>query len=91
MQFELLKMKFHRNRYDMTEFTTLNMKIAILIYLYLYCTDDESQTVFSLSRSTIDHAKRCLGSSFVVRKFCLDAVTADSDVQFIELGIMVSH
>lgn len=88
MQFELPKMKFHRNRYDMTEFTTLNMKIAILIYLYLYCTDDESQTVVSLSRSTIDHAKGCLGSSFVVRKVCLDAVT---DVQFIQFGIMVSH
>lgn len=86
MQFELLKMKFYRIRYDMTECTKLNMKIAIFVY-----TDDESQTVVSLSRSIIDHGKRYLGSSFVVRKFCLDAVTANSDVQFIQFGIMVSH
>lgn len=78
MQFELPKMKFHRNCYDMTEFTTLNMKIAIFVY-----TDDEIQTVVSFSRSIIDHAKRCLGSSFVIRNVCLDAVTANSDVQFI--------
>lgn len=64
-------MKFHRIRYDMTEFTTLNMKIVIFVY-----TDHKSQTVVSLSRSIIDHAKSCLGSSFVIRKVCLDAVTA---------------
>lgn len=86
MQFELPKMKSHWIRYDMTEFTTLNMKIAIFVY-----TDDESQTVVSLSRSIVDHAKRCLGSSFVIRKVCLDEVTANSDVQFIQFGIMVSH
>lgn len=62
----------------MTEFTTLNMKIAIFVY-----TDDDSQTVVSFSRYIIDHAKRCLVSSFVIRKVCLDAVTANSDVQFI--------